>query len=97
MFPLLNLNYDAPQEGTRAGSSRPAFSLFHPFSPFRHPLGITISLQTKQSRGTAGQRRGPAGDSVGAPDCGLPGESAVTVPAQGGVAPQGAVHLREGQ
>lgn len=62
----------APQEGTRVGSSRPAFSLFHPFSPFRHPLGITVSLQTKQSRGTAGQKRGPAGDRVGAPDCGLP-------------------------
>ena len=41
----------ASQEGTWAGSSRPTFSLFHPFSPFRHPLGITVSLQTKQSRG----------------------------------------------
>ena len=86
-----------PQEGTWAGSSRPALSLFHPFSPFHNPLGITVSLQTKQSWGTAGQRRGPTGDRVGAPDCGLPRGSAVTVPAQGGVAPQGAVHLREGQ
>lgn len=86
-----------PQEGTWAGSSHPALSLFHPFSPFCHPLGITVSLQTKQSWGMAGQRRGPTGDRVGAPDCGLPRGSAVTVPAQGGVAPQGAVHLREGQ
>ena len=62
-----------PQEGIRAGSSRPAFSLFHPFSPLHHMLGIVVFLQTKRSRGMTGQRRGPTGDWVGAPDCGLPG------------------------
>lgn len=53
--------------------ARPAFSLFHPFSPFRHPLGITVSLQTKQAeQGTAGQKRGPAGDRVEPPTVGSP-------------------------
>ena len=52
----------APQEGTWAGSSRPALSLFHPFSPFHNPLGITVSLQTKQSRGDGRAEKGTAGD-----------------------------------
>lgn len=51
-----------PQEGTWAGSSHPALSLFHPFSPFCHPLGITVSLQTKQSRGDGRAEKGTAGD-----------------------------------
>lgn len=46
--------------------------LFHSFSPFHHPLGITVSLQTKQSRGTAGQRKGTDWGLSRSPDHELP-------------------------
>ena len=52
-----------PQEGTWVGSSCPALSLFHPFSPFHHPSPGNHRLPSDQAE--QGARQDREGDQPG--------------------------------